>query len=403
MLSSATSSATQIAKKYQRKTDIEHILTTPDTYIGSVEQTDDEMWVLNEVGTKIVQKKIQYIPALYKLFDEGITNARDHVVRMKQAIDNGVANSIPVSYIDVSIDETTGTITMENNGNGIDVVRHPEHDVWIPEMIFGQLRTSTNYDKDEKKLTGGKNGFGFKLVLIWSLEGTIETVDHIRKLKYQQTFKNNLTEICPPVITKSGATKPYTRVSFTPDYARLGITGLTPDMLSLLKKRIYDITTVTDKQIKVRYNTNQIPIKNFQQYTEMYFGGDGRANSENGEHTNNIGGGGGSGASGEGGGDVASDDGNVVPNAPKRIYEEADNGRWEYAVAISPTQEFIQISFVNGICTFKGGKHVEYILGQITRKMVEYIEKKRKIKVNPNNIKRTNHSFCACGYRKSVL
>ena len=70
---------------------------------------------------------------------------------------------------------------MTNDGNGIDVAKHPEYNLWIPEMIFGHLRTSTNYDKTEKKIVGGKNGFGFKLVLIYSKWGTIETVDHIRK------------------------------------------------------------------------------------------------------------------------------------------------------------------------------------------------------------------------------
>ena len=56
---------------------------------------------------------------------------------------------------------------MTNDGNGIDIEKHPEYDIWIPEMIFGHMRTSTNYDKSEKKIVGGKNGFGFKLVLIW--------------------------------------------------------------------------------------------------------------------------------------------------------------------------------------------------------------------------------------------
>jgi DNA topoisomerase-2 len=71
-------------------------------------------------------------------------------------------------------------ISFENDGNGVDVVKHPEYDLWIPEMIFGHLRTSTNYDKTEKKIVGGKNGFGFKLVLIWSEFGSIETIDHVR-------------------------------------------------------------------------------------------------------------------------------------------------------------------------------------------------------------------------------
>ena len=87
---------------------------------------------------------------------------------------------------------------MLNDGNGIDVEKHPEHNIYIPEMIFGHLMTSTNYKKNAKKITGGKNGFGFKLVLIYSTWGRIETVDHIRGKKYVQEFKNNLSTIwCP--------------------------------------------------------------------------------------------------------------------------------------------------------------------------------------------------------------
>ena len=108
-----------------------------------------------------------------------------------------------------------GTITMYNDGNGIDVAEHPEHKLWIPEMIFGHLRTSTNYDKTQKKIVGGKNGFGFKLVLIWSTWGRVETVDHVRGLKYIQEFENNLTVRHPPKITKCRS-KPYTSVSFRP-------------------------------------------------------------------------------------------------------------------------------------------------------------------------------------------
>ena len=95
--------------------------------------------------------------------------------------------------------------------------------IWIPELIFGHLRTSTNYDKTEKKIVGGKNGFGFKLVLIWSTWGSIETIDHIRGLKYKQEFHNNLDTIDKPTITKSGKTKPYTKIQFKPDYKRLGL------------------------------------------------------------------------------------------------------------------------------------------------------------------------------------
>jgi DNA topoisomerase II len=340
--------------KYQQKTDKQHILDNPDTYIGSVEEVSADLWVINDDNSKIVERNINCIPGLFKLFDEGIVNCRDHYVRMEQAIANKVSDSLPVTTIDISID-TEGTITMMNDGNGIDVAEHPEYKIWIPELIFGHLRTSTNYDKTEKKIVGGKNGFGFKLVLIWSTYGSIETVDHVRGLKYKQEFSNNLDVIGKPSITKC-KTKPYTKITFKPDYARLGITGLSSDMIALLKKRVYDVCAVTDKGLKIKYNSDLVPVKNFQQYIDLYIG------------------------------DKAS--------AP-RVYEE--NGvRWEYAVGLSPNAEFIQISFVNGIHTAKGGKHVEYILNQIIRGLTEYIEKKKKVKVTPTSIKEQLILFLRC-------
>jgi DNA topoisomerase-2 len=353
LVNSITSDET-LAKQYQKKTDKQHILDNPDTYIGSVENVDADMWVYDDATQKIALKTIEYIPGLYKLFDEGIVNCRDHVIRMIQST---MLEKKFVTHIDIDITED-GSITLTNDGNGIDIAKHPEYDVWIPEMIFGHLRTSTNYNKDEKKIVGGKNGFGFKLVLIWSEYGKVETVDHVRGLKYVQEFRKNLDEICPPTITKSSV-KPYTKVTFKPDYRRLGIQGLTSDMLSLLKKRVYDIGAVTDhsiKKIKINYNDTLIPVKNFQQYIDLYIGS---------------------------------------KDESKRVYEMPDD-RWEYAVALSPTHEFIQVSFVNGICTFKGGKHVEYITGQITRKLCDYIEKKKKVKVNANAIKEQLILFLRC-------
>jgi DNA topoisomerase-2 len=346
----------ELSNKYQQKTDKQHILDNPDTYIGSVEKVEADLWVLNETNDKIVERNMTYIPGLFKLFDEGVVNCRDHVIRMESAIKAGQPNTLPVSYIDISIQED-GTIVMINDGNGIDVAEHPEYKVYIPELIFGHLRTSTNYNKDEKKIVGGKNGFGFKLVLIWSTYGSVETVDHVRGLKYVQEFKNNLDEICKPTVTKC-KNKPYTKITFKPDYKRLGIDGLSPDLIALLKKRVYDISAVTDKTIKVKYNSELIPVKNFQQYIDLYIGD--------------------------------------KSESPRAYEDSGPGGRWEYAVALTPSNEFIQVSFVNGIHTAKGGKHVEYILGQITRKLCDYIEAKKKVKVNQNSIKEQIILFIRC-------
>jgi DNA topoisomerase-2 len=355
--------------KYQKMTDREHILKKPDTYIGTIERAETMEYVMDPAAAAapaspdatLTRRNITYIPGLYKLFDEGMVNMRDHVVRQAQAVADGKADALPVTTLEVEIDPADGTIHMTNDGNGIDVAQHPEHKLWVPEMIFGHLRTSTNYDENKKeKIVGGKNGFGFKLVLIWSVWGRVETVDHIRGLKYVQEFKNNLSEIVPPVITKSKV-KPYTRVSFRPDYARFGMPGnnLTSDMVALFMKRTYDIAAVTDKTVKVKYNGSLVPVRHFQQYVDLYIGAKGGDSSV------------------------------------KRIYENPDP-RWEYVVCLTTTDEFAHVSFVNGIYTPRGGKHVEYITNQIVRKLAEVIKKKKKVDVKPNTIKEQLMLFLRC-------
>jgi len=345
--------ATELAETYQEKTDIEHILDAPDTYIGSVEADTVTNWVLNR-DNEMKHESYEWIAGLYKTFDEGIVNCRDHFVRLQQKLLKKEKKIIPVRNIEITVDRETGVITMMNDGNGVDVAKHPENKMWIPEMVFGHLRTSTNYKKDEKKIVGGKNGFGFKLVLIYSKWGEIETVDHIRGRKYNQRFEDNLTTICKPNVRKSNS-KPYTKVTWLPDYERFGITGLSDDMFNIFKKRTFDIGVVTDKSVRVKFNGKAVPNKSFEQYIDTYIGPKIEA---------------------------------------KRVFDS--NKRWEIAACISPLDEFTQVSYVNGVNTTKGGKHIDYILNQILKKMVIYIEKKKKIKVKPSTIKEQIMLFVNC-------
>ena len=389
---------------YQSKTDREHILHAPDTYIGSIDKSLQEMDVYDVGAGRVLRKLVEFVPGLYKLFDEGIVNARDHAIRMLSKPDGK-----QVSYIRVSVADD-GLITIENDGNGIDVAKHPTTGLWIPEMIFGHLRTSTNYNTEEKKIVGGKNGFGFKVVLIWSVYGQIETVDHTRGLKYIQKFGRNLESIGASEVSKVAKTvKPYTRVSFRPDYARFGVvpTGsgsgaeggtmgscagggtmgscagggtmgscaggkgsigssigsnaaLWRTFVELLHKRTIDIAACTDAKVKVYFNDALAPVKSFNDFWTLY---------------NPL------------------DEGQTA--GQKRVYESM-GPRWEYAVCLSTSNEFKQVSFVNGIATFKGGRHVDYILGQIVKGITETIEKKRKIKVSPQSIKEQILLFLRC-------
>ena len=364
----------ELSKQYQKKSDKQHVLDNPDTYIGSIENVEQSSYIFNsnleltsdkdKINTGennlIIEKQIKYIPGLYKLFDEAIVNCRDHQVRMEQKLIEAPIeekkNMLQVSCIEVEIGDDN-IITLKNDGNGIDVALHPEYNIWIPELIFANLRTSTNYDKSQKKIVGGKNGFGFKLVLIWSTWGKIETVDHIRGKKYVQEFKDNLNVIEKPSIT-SCKTKPYTKISFKPDLERMGLKTLDDDFKNLLKRRVYDIAAVTDKSVKVKYNNEQLCVKNlnFENYVNLYVG---------------------------------------TKSDTPRIYEQA-NERWEYAVCLAPNEEFTQVSFVNGIYTSKGGKHVDYLLNQIIKKLTTYIKEKKKIDVKPATIKEQLMLFINC-------
>ena len=326
-----------IERKYQRKSQREHILLRPDTYIGSTSPITEGVWVLSDNDKdsvnpynpqrvkKIILEEITYVPGLYQIFDEVIVNAYDHSV-----------NDKTVKDIKVTINEKTGFITVWNDGSGIPIVKHKELGVYIPEMIFGQLLTSTNYDDSQKRVSGGRNGYGAKLTNIFSSEFQVETVDSKRGLKYSQKWKDNMEKKDKPVV-KPYKGKSYTAVTFKPDYSKFGIPRLNRDNYKLMERRVYDLSACTRKNVSVTFNNEKIPIKTFDQYVNMY---------------------------------LAEQD--------KRVYyhDDTNNMLWEMVVAVNDDYpSFMQVSFVNGISTEKGGKHVDYVIEQVVRKLIAYIKR----------------------------
>ena len=299
---------------YQKKSQLEHILLRPDTYIGSTEKQQQTMWVHD--GTKMLTSNVSFAPGLYKIFDEILVNAADNKVR-DQTMDT----------IKVEIDPAANTISVWNNGNGIPVEIHKEEKVYIPELIFGHLLTSSNYDDNEKKVTGGRNGYGAKLANIFSTQFIIETCDGSRQKRYRQVFSKNMSNKEAPKVTPCKPTDNWTQITFKPDLAKFGMEALEEDTVALMRRRVYDLAGILGKGVKVFLNGTRLPIKTFQEYVDQYLGP-----KENG-----------------------------VP----RIYEKFSD-RWE--VCISTTEgQFNQVSFVNSICTYKGGTHVNYILDQLTK------------------------------------
>ena len=329
---------------FVKKTQLEHIFDLPDTYIGSIENTELDTWVYNEENNKIIFKNVKYIPGLYKIFDEVLVNAIDQHVR----IENDPNIKQKVTEIKVNIDQENNSLSVCNNGIGIPVVEHQEHKIYIPELIFGQLLTSSNYDKDEKKITGGKNGYGAKLANIFSKKFKITTIDHERKLKYVQVFENNMTVKNKPVITKC-TEKPYTNIEFYPDLERFNIDKINDDTINLMKKRVIDCTACTNKNVNVYLNNNKIDCKTLDKYVSYY-----------------------------------------LDNDVEKVYEEV-NDRWEVVMVVNPDAKFEQVSFVNGISTMKGGKHVDYIVNGLTKKIQTYIStkgyKRKKMELKSSHLK----------------
>ncbi|KDD76869.1 subunit A of DNA gyrase/topoisomerase IV, partial [Helicosporidium sp. ATCC 50920] len=314
-----------IEQTYQKLTQLEHVLLRPDTYIGSCQRQSALLWIHD--GEGLQHKTVEVSPGLYKIFDEILVNAADNKVR-----------DHTMDTLRIDVDEVTGSIRVLNNGAGVPVEIHKEHGIYVPELIFGNLLTSSNYDDGERKMTGGRNGYGAKLANIFSVSFVVETCDGARRKRYKQTFSTNMTHKGEPRITDCPAGENWTSITFVPEYSRFGMESLDADTVSLFRRRAYDMAGVLGKTVNVYYNGKKLAVRDFAQYVDMYLG--------------------------------------PKDSGPPRFYERV-NERWEVVVSVSDGQ-FEQVSFVNSIATAKGGTHVNLVEGQLTKHILEHMTKKHK-------------------------
>ncbi|XP_049606373.1 DNA topoisomerase 2-beta isoform X2 [Syngnathus scovelli] len=330
-----------VERVYQKKTQLEHILLRPDTYIGSVEPITQLLWVFDEeVGLN--QREITYVPGLYKIFDEILVNAADNKQRDKN-----------MSSIKINIDPESNTISVWNNGKGIPVVEHKDEKMYVPALIFGHLLTSSNYDDDEKKVTGGRNGYGAKLCNIFSTKFTVETACKEYRHSFKQTWQNNMSKTSEPKI-KFFDGDDFTCVAFQPDLSKFKMDKLDRDTVALLTRRAYDVAG-SCKGVKVTLNGKKLPVNGFRSYVDLYVK------------------------------DKLDETGVAL-----KVVHESVNERWEVCLAMSE-KGFQQISFVNSIATTKGGRHVDYVVDQIVSKLIEVVKKKNKAGVSVKPFQVKNH------------
>eukprot|EP00672_Neobodo_designis_P021424 CAMPEP_0174847070 /NCGR_PEP_ID=MMETSP1114-20130205/12682_1 /TAXON_ID=312471 /ORGANISM="Neobodo designis, Strain CCAP 1951/1" /LENGTH=1431 /DNA_ID=CAMNT_0016081341 /DNA_START=175 /DNA_END=4470 /DNA_ORIENTATION=+ len=310
---------------YTKKTQHEHILARPEMYIGPVQREEKEVWIFDDASQMMVRRKLSWVPGLYKIFDEILVNAADNKVRDFEG----------QTLIKVDIKQDQGMIRVYNNGEGVPVQIHKEHKMWVPEMIFGHLLTSSNYDDSEAKVTGGRNGFGAKLTNVFSRRFEIETVH--RGKKFHGKWSANMTSFEAPSITDTDSDD-YTQVTFYPDFPKFGMTCLEDDIFQLMKRRVYDIAGTTAKSLKVKLNGTTLPVHTFPDLVDLY--------PTMGEDKKNS------------------------------CYSKV-NPRWEVCVRVSNIGHQ-HVSFVNAIATTRGGKHVDYICDQVVERVIAAVKKKHK-------------------------
>ncbi|ATZ80450.1 DNA topoisomerase 2 [Bodo saltans virus] len=326
----------KISKQYQKKDPRQHVLDRPTMWLGSIDPTVESCHVFDIEEKKIVKKDITRTFGFHKIIDESIVNARDHCIRDKTC-----------KIIDISFSQEEGWISIYNTGAGIPVIVHEEHKIYIPELIFGNLLSSSNYDDTEERVVGGLNGVGIKICNIYSIKFIIETVDTVHgKKKYTQEFRNNMSDKDEPIITKVKSTEtPYTKITYYPDFKRFGMKCLTDDDVAYIYKRAYDISACTHKDVQVSVNGKLLNVKNFNDYINLYY-----------------------------------------DSSPPIIYREL-NDRWKVGIVFVPNYGNHSVSFVNSIETFNGGTHVNYVFDQIIDKVIEQAKKKSKFHIKPSFVK----------------
>lgn len=346
------------AKDFKSYTDIEHVRQRPDMYIGSIKNCKETRWVIRkkeeqeeggESGrNEASQIEVESNPGLEQCVLEILTNAADHVQRCKSLIENDSKetpaiddygnNICPVKKI--KIDLTKDCVSVYNDGTGIPIeLRSVKDDkgnvtkMYVPEMIFGTLRTSSNYDDNQKKTWGGRNGIGAKAANIFSTKFIIELQTNGKK--YYQEFTDGMKNKSVPKITKATTKGDYTKITYYPDFKAFGMQDFdSNDTRILIKKRACDLSAATSKETSIWFNEEKIPVKDFTDYMNLFIG-----------------------------------------DAKKIVYK---TDRWEVGFALCPYDQATQISFVNAICTEEGGSHVTHVLDPVLTKITAELQSKAK-------------------------
>ncbi len=350
-----------LTPKYEKMTQLEHVLRRSEMYIGDIAPSYNDTWILDSNTNKMKKSTILYSSGLLKLFDEILVNAADNKHRDKK-----------MSKIDVSVEIVNDKlkVCIVNDGKGVPIELHETEKIYIPELIFGHLLTGSNFDDSQSRLTGGRHGFGAKLTNIFSNYFEVETYDNKNKLHYYQRWDGNMMKASPPVVTKTKRTGgDYTSITFEPDLSRFKsdehVISL-QDLVTMYHRRTIDVAACV-APVQVSFNSKPISVNSFVDYVNLFSDGPVNISDVDKDSNNDV---------------TAIDIANITTdgtdknNSLDKIFSVKVNDRWEVAVKRSHNDSFEHMSFVNSVWTPRGGSHVNYVTQQIVKSIEEVVKKK---------------------------
>lgn len=332
--------AKTIEQKYKELSEQEHVLLRPGMYVGSVKPELSTQFVFDYKEQMMVQKEVEYVPAILKLIDEIISNSTDEYRR---------PDNIGLTQISVTVMKDN-TIVIEDNG-GIPVVKHKEAGIMVPQLIFGRMRTSSNYNDDEDRSGLGTNGVGSSLTNIFSSYFGVMTDDG--KKRWLGNWKNNMSEFYDEEIEKSSKKNHGTRITFHLDFSRFeGIDKFDRTFKDIILTRCIN-AAAANPGLKVTYKDEDLcgeyKFDNFKDYIDLY---------------RNY---------------VTLKDCIEMKDEHKHVYVYPDGA--------------INIGFVNGgICN--KGTHVKALHQIINTTVCDFLKKKDKIDLLPRQVDGNYSMFC---------
>lgn len=231
-------------------TDREHYLLRPAMYIGAVDLTKSEEYILED--NKVQLQEIEYVPGLTKIINEIIDNSVDVAIK---------TNFKSSNQIDIKIDKDS--VTIKDNGTGIPV-RKMEDGNYMPFAAWGTARSGSNFDDDENRTQLGMNGVGSFATNCFSKKFIGKTDDGNKS--YQITFKDNAETFTE----KLGESKKQgTEVKFYPDLERFGLKEIDETHIKVIEQRLINLS-MSFPEIRFRLNDKRVNSGTFKKFAEMF-------------------------------------------------------------------------------------------------------------------------------------